>query len=82
MYGLGNKHFILENDSVQIQPDLDFDFEDGICKGFEESAILCGGYSFSAGSDYAKNAGFILVILKPCPGHNLTIGTLKGFIEG
>ena len=22
MYGLGNKHFILENDSVEIQPDL------------------------------------------------------------
>lgn len=55
MYGLGNNHFILENDNVQIQSDLDFDFEDGICKGFEESAILCGGYSFSgAGGNYGK----------------------------
>ena len=68
MYGLGNKHFILENDSVRIQPDLDFDFEDGICKGFEDSAILCGGYSFSAGSDYAKKCWIYTGDFEAMPG--------------
>ena len=68
MYGLGNKHFILENDSVRIQPDLDFDFEDGICKGFEDSAILCGGYSFSAGSDYAKKCWIYTGDFETMPG--------------
>ena len=50
-------------------------------KDSKKVQFYVAGTHFQLALTTPRNAGFILVILKSCLGHNLTIGTLKRLIE-